>query len=113
MRFRDAALALVLATAGCMTAPARNIAPPLLLDFYKDADAYQSSAVGRLCADPPLSARVQALQGRLAAAKQAIVARYGSEQVEAARVAVVSKTADLCSNRAAAGIAVEQFEKAV
>jgi hypothetical protein len=88
-------------------------APPVLLNFYKDADAYRVSAERRLCANPSLGPRLEALQRRFAAATQALVARYGREQVDAARVAVVTSGSDLCTNRAAAATSLASFEAAV
>ena len=88
-------------------------APPELLNFYKDADAYRVSAERRLCANASLGPRLEALQRRFAAATQTLVGRYGREQVEAARVAVVTTGTDLCTNRAAAGTSLNSFEAAV
>ncbi len=88
-------------------------APPALLNFYKDADAYRVNAERRLCANPSLAPRLEALQRRLAAATQVLVARYGREQIDAARVAVVTPGSDLCTNRAAAATSLTSYEAAV
>ena len=85
----------------------------MLLNFYKDADAYRVSAERRLCANPTLGARLESLQRRLAAATQTLVARYGREQVDSARVAVVTSGSDLCTNRVAAETSLASFEAAV
>ncbi len=108
---------LLMATLGaCVMAPrvpAPAKAPPELLSFYTDADAYRTSAERRLCADMSLRPRFQALQLRLAAATQTLLARYGREQIDASRVAVVTSGTDLCTNRAAAATSLNSFEAAV
>lgn len=110
---------------GCVTAPpavpvvvvpasaSAAKAPPVLLNFYKDADAYRVNAERRLCANTSLGPRLEALQRRLAAATQVLVSRYGREQMDAARVAVVTPGSDLCTNGAAAATSLASFETAV
>jgi hypothetical protein len=105
-------LALLASMAGCVTPVAGPIVSPELLTFYKDADAYQSSAASRLCADPSLTPRFEALRQRLERAKAKLVARYGSAQVESVRATVVSNGA-LCADKAAAAKALSGFETAL
>ena len=118
------ALLMVAALSACVMAPPVAVAPvaaaavpakapPELLNFYKDADAYRVSAERRLCANPSLGPRLEALQRRFAAATQALVARYGREQVDAARVNVVTSGTDLCSNRTALATSLASFEAAI
>jgi hypothetical protein len=113
MKFRDIGFVFALLLSGCATVPTDAVAPPVLLDIYRDADAYHASADRRLCADPSLTPSLQAVRTRLAAAREALVARYGAAQVDAARVAVVTTPATFCSDKAAAAQAVGHFEKAV
>jgi len=115
------ALLMAAALGGCVMAPAAPVAvaaaptkaPPELLNFYKDADAYRVSAERRLCANPSLGPRLETLQRRFAAASQRLVARYGREQVDAARVAVVTSGSDLCTNMAALTTSLASFEAAI
>jgi hypothetical protein len=88
-------------------------APPELLNFYKDADAYRVSSERRLCADRSLAPRLETLQRRFAAITEALIARYGREQLDASRVSVVTSGTDLCTNRAAAATNLASFEAAV
>jgi len=107
---------LSVALAGCMpveTAQIRTAAPPELLSFYTDADAYQTSASRRLCSDPSLRPRFEALQRRLAAAVATLQTRYGLAQVDASRVAVVTAEEGLCTDKAAAAVSLNSFESAV
>jgi len=115
-------LLLVAALGGCVMAPVAPpapvaavpaTAPPELLNFYKDADAYRVSAERRLCANPSLGSRLETLQRRFAAATQVLVARYGREQVDASRVSVVTSGADLCTNRTALATSLASFEAAI
>ena len=88
-------------------------APPELLNFYKDADAYRVNSERRLCANRSLAPRLEALQRRFAVATQALTARYGREQLDASRVAVVTSGNDLCMNKAAIATSLDSFEAAV
>ena len=108
-----AGLGILLLAIGCVAPTPLVIAPPELLNFYKNADAYGASATSRVCADGSLKPRVEEMTRRLAAVREVLVSRYGAAQVEAARVAVVADTADLCSNKTAAANAVNGFESAV
>jgi hypothetical protein len=99
--------------ASAVLAPVQAKAPLELLNFYKDADAYRVSAERRLCANPSAGPRLETLQRRFAAATQALVARYGREQADAARVAVVTSGSDLCTNRAALATSLSSFEAAI
>lgn len=113
--FKVAALSALLAGSGCMTAPpaAPGGGSPELLKFYTDADAYQTAAGNRLCGDPALQPTFADLQRRLEAARQLLVRRYGAEQVQASRVAVIAPAPGLCSDRNAAATAVRELERAV
>jgi hypothetical protein len=88
-------------------------APPELLNFYKDADAYRVNSERRLCANRSLAPRLEALQRRFATATEALTARYGREQLDAVRVSVVTSGTDLCTNKAAIATSLDSFEAAV
>ena len=103
---------IALSFAACAPVPVAvetTARPPELLNFYRDADAYQASAESRLCADPALRPTFEQLRARMAAARNALVGRFGEEAVNAVRVPVVVNPQDHCANRVAAATAVRTF----
>lgn len=84
--------------------------PPELLNFYRDADAYQAGAESRLCADPSLRPAFEQLRARMTAAKALLIGRFGEAAVSSVRVPVVINPQDFCANRVAAATAVRTFE---
>ena len=100
-----------LSFAACAPVPVETAGPPpILLNFYRDADAYQASAESRLCADPTLRPAFEQLRARMTAAKILLISRFGEAAVSSVRVPVVISPQDTCANRAAAATAVRTFE---
>jgi hypothetical protein len=91
---------------------AQPTAPDDLLNLYRTANAYQTAATQRSCADASLEPRVAATRQRLARIRRGMIATYGEEILRANEVAVVF-AGDLCADPRAAANSAANFDLAV
>ena len=83
-----------------------------LLNLYRMANAYQTSATRRSCADASLGPRLAATRQRMDQARSRMTDRYGAERLRASEVAIVT-AGDVCADPGGAATSLANFDFAV
>jgi hypothetical protein len=97
---------------GLGASPSRAAPPSDLAQLYRMANAYETAANRRICADASLRPRLAATARRLAQARQRMISAYGREFLSAAEAPVIF-AGDPCTEPGAAANAISGFESAV
>ena len=98
---------------GCATARSRPAAPDDVVDLYVRAMAYRAGGEARLCADPALRPRYDAVASRLEAALRELSERYDDPRLDRVPPPPFADRSTLCTNASAAANIVRGFEAAV